>query len=126
MFDEWVRHDVGRIYVQTFEASVRNWLGMLDVMEGLGPIFMRTEEAIQKLSEEVPDEKARKKKLKEHSNKDSTNDKPRKGNKSLVPQKEVPQECVGDSFKREQRADASVHHVHASSACCMGKVARPP
>ena len=28
VFDEWVRNDVGRIYVQTFEATVRNWLGM--------------------------------------------------------------------------------------------------
>jgi uncharacterized protein len=28
IFDEWVRHDVGTIYVQTFEATLRNWLGM--------------------------------------------------------------------------------------------------
>jgi uncharacterized protein len=28
IFDEWVGHDVGRIYVQTFEATVRNWLGL--------------------------------------------------------------------------------------------------
>jgi len=28
IFDEWVRHDVGRIYVQTIEAAVRNWLRM--------------------------------------------------------------------------------------------------
>jgi uncharacterized protein len=28
IYDEWVRHDVGRIFVQTFEASLRNWLGM--------------------------------------------------------------------------------------------------
>jgi uncharacterized protein len=27
-YDEWVRHDVGRIFVQTFEATLRNWLGM--------------------------------------------------------------------------------------------------
>jgi uncharacterized protein len=26
ILDEWVRHDVGRIYVQTFEAAARNWL----------------------------------------------------------------------------------------------------
>jgi uncharacterized protein len=26
IFDEWVRHDVGKIFVQTFEAAVRNWL----------------------------------------------------------------------------------------------------
>jgi len=46
-------------------ANLRNWLGMLDVMEGKGPIYMRTEEAIQKLSEAESDEKKRKKKLKE-------------------------------------------------------------
>jgi uncharacterized protein len=28
IFDEWVRNDVGSVYVQTFEAAVRNWLGM--------------------------------------------------------------------------------------------------
>ena len=28
IFDEWVHNDVGQIYVQTFEATVRNWLGM--------------------------------------------------------------------------------------------------
>ncbi|MGD2050142.1 MAG: anaerobic sulfatase maturase [Chloroflexota bacterium] len=28
IFDEWVHHDVGRVYVQTFEAALRNWLGM--------------------------------------------------------------------------------------------------
>ena len=28
IFDEWVRHDVGRIFVQTFEAAARNWLGL--------------------------------------------------------------------------------------------------
>jgi uncharacterized protein len=28
MFDEWVRHDVGQVFVQTFEAALRNWLGM--------------------------------------------------------------------------------------------------
>jgi uncharacterized protein len=27
-FDEWVRHDVGQVFVQTFEAAVRNWLGL--------------------------------------------------------------------------------------------------
>ena len=28
IFDEWVRNDVGSVYVQTFEAALRNWLGM--------------------------------------------------------------------------------------------------
>jgi len=28
IFDEWVRNDVGRVFVQTFEATVRNWLGL--------------------------------------------------------------------------------------------------
>jgi uncharacterized protein len=28
IFDEWVRKDVGRVYVQTFEATLRNWLHM--------------------------------------------------------------------------------------------------
>ncbi len=28
IFDEWVRKDVGRVFVQTFEASARNWIGM--------------------------------------------------------------------------------------------------
>jgi serine-type anaerobic sulfatase-maturating enzyme len=26
IFDEWIRHDVGKVFVQTFEAAVRNWL----------------------------------------------------------------------------------------------------
>ena len=28
VFDEWVRHDVGTVFVQTFEACVRNWRGL--------------------------------------------------------------------------------------------------
>jgi uncharacterized protein len=28
IFDEWVHNDVGRVYVQTFEAAMRNWIGM--------------------------------------------------------------------------------------------------
>ncbi len=51
--------------VKPVPANLRNWLMMLDVMDGKGPIFMRTEEAIENLSKQVPDEKERKKKLKE-------------------------------------------------------------
>ena len=51
--------------VKPVPANLRNWLMMLDVMEGKGPIYMRTEEAIGKLIAEVSDEKERKKKLKE-------------------------------------------------------------
>ena len=28
VFDEWVRHDVGGVFVQTFEGAARNWAGM--------------------------------------------------------------------------------------------------
>ena len=28
IFDEWVRLDVGSVFVQTFEATLRNWLGL--------------------------------------------------------------------------------------------------
>ncbi len=51
--------------VKPVPANLRNWLMMLDVMDGKGPIYMRTEEALQKISDEVKDEKERKKKLKE-------------------------------------------------------------
>ena len=52
--------------VKPIPANLRNWLGMLDVMEGKGPIYMRTEEAIQKIADESKDDpKAYKKKMKE-------------------------------------------------------------
>jgi adenylylsulfate reductase subunit A len=51
--------------VKPVPANLRNWLMMLDVMEGKGPIYMRTEEAIEKIAAESPDEKSKKKKLKE-------------------------------------------------------------
>jgi len=28
IFDEWVRHDVGKVFVQTFEATARSWMGL--------------------------------------------------------------------------------------------------
>lgn len=46
-------------------ANLRNYLGMLDVNEGKGPLMMRTEEAMKKIIDAAPDEKARKKKVKE-------------------------------------------------------------
>jgi adenylylsulfate reductase subunit A len=51
--------------VKPIPANLRNWLGMMDTMEGKGPIFMKTEDAIQKIAAEAGDEKAAKKKLKE-------------------------------------------------------------
>ncbi|MBI4962988.1 MAG: adenylyl-sulfate reductase subunit alpha [Desulfomonile tiedjei] len=47
-------------------ANLRNYLGMLDEFEGKGPIYMRTEEAIQKIAEKYKDDpKEFKKKMKE-------------------------------------------------------------
>ena len=47
VFDEWVRNDVGKVYVQTFEAAARNWFGMtasgmcvFNETCGLGPVLM--------------------------------------------------------------------------------------
>jgi adenylylsulfate reductase, subunit A len=52
--------------VKPIPANLRNYLGMLDVMEGKGPIFMRTEEALQKIADQHKDDpKAYKKKMKE-------------------------------------------------------------
>jgi adenylylsulfate reductase, subunit A len=45
-------------------ANLRNYLGMLDVDAGLGPLYMETAEAIKKIADESPDEKAFKKKMK--------------------------------------------------------------
>jgi len=51
--------------VKPVPANLRNWLMMLDVMEGKGPIYMRTEEAIANLAEKYKDDpKAFKKKMK--------------------------------------------------------------
>lgn len=46
-------------------ANLRNYLGMLDTNEGLGPIYMRTEEAIANLASAAGSEKEFKKKMKE-------------------------------------------------------------
>ena len=47
-------------------ANLRNWLGMLDILEGKGPIYMRTEEALAKIADQFKDDpKAFKKKRKE-------------------------------------------------------------
>ncbi|MBZ0264064.1 adenylyl-sulfate reductase subunit alpha [bacterium] len=55
--------------VKPIPANLRNWLGMLDIAEGKGPIYMRTEEAIQKLADVYKDDpKGYKKKMKELEN----------------------------------------------------------
>ena len=46
-------------------ANIRNWLMMLDVMDGKSPIYMQTAEAIQRIADKAPDPKSAKKKLKE-------------------------------------------------------------
>jgi adenylylsulfate reductase subunit A len=52
--------------VKPIPANLRNYLGMLDEFEGKGPIYMRTEEAIQKIAEQFKDDPAAyKKKMKE-------------------------------------------------------------
>ncbi|OGU41753.1 MAG: adenylyl-sulfate reductase subunit alpha [Ignavibacteria bacterium GWB2_35_12] len=52
--------------VKPIPANLRNWLGMIDVMDGKGPIYMKTEEAIQKIADELKDDpKGYKKKMKE-------------------------------------------------------------
>jgi len=52
--------------VKPVPANLRNWLGMLDIMEGKGPIYMRTEEAIGKIADQYKDDpKAYKRKMRE-------------------------------------------------------------
>ncbi len=52
--------------VKPVPANLRNYLGMLDVIDGKGPISMRTEEALGKLAEQYKDDpKAYQKKMKE-------------------------------------------------------------
>ncbi len=52
-------------HVKPVPANLRNYLMMLDVMQGKAPISMRTEEAITKIASSVGDPKEAKKKLKE-------------------------------------------------------------
>jgi adenylylsulfate reductase subunit A len=52
--------------VKPVPANLRNYLGMLDIMDGKGPIHMRTEEAIAKIGDAYKDDaKAYKKKMRE-------------------------------------------------------------
>jgi len=37
MFDEWVRHDVGEMFVQTFDATLANWVGEAPGVCSLAP-----------------------------------------------------------------------------------------
>jgi adenylylsulfate reductase subunit A len=55
--------------VKPVPANLRNYLMMLDIAEGKGPIYMRTEEAIAKIADQFKDDpKAFKKKMKELEN----------------------------------------------------------
>ena len=54
--------------VKPCPANLRNYLMMLDVMEGKGPIYMQTAEAIQRIAASESDPKKAKKKLKELEN----------------------------------------------------------
>ena len=52
--------------VKPIPANLRNYLGMLDVLDGKGPIYMRTEEALKKIADNYKDDpKAYAKKMKE-------------------------------------------------------------
>ena len=59
--DKWAPYGL----VKPVPANLRNWLMMLDQKEGKGPAYMKTEEAIAKIIESVPDEKERRKRLRE-------------------------------------------------------------
>jgi adenylylsulfate reductase, subunit A len=51
--------------VKPCPANLRNWLMMLDVMDGKSPIYMQTHKAIQAIADKAPDEKSAKRKLRE-------------------------------------------------------------
>ncbi|UCC61100.1 MAG: adenylyl-sulfate reductase subunit alpha [Dehalococcoidia bacterium] len=59
--DKWAPYGLAK----PIPANLRNWLMMLDTREGKGPAYMRTEEAMKKIIDAEPDEKARKKRVKE-------------------------------------------------------------
>ncbi len=59
--DNWAPYGL----VKPIPANLRNYLMMLDQQEGKGPAFMRTEEALGRIIDAEPDDKAKKKKLKE-------------------------------------------------------------
>ena len=59
--DKWAPYGLSK----PVPANLRNWLMMMDQREGKGPAYMRTEEAIKAIVDSVPDEKERKKRLKE-------------------------------------------------------------
>jgi len=46
-------------------TCLKNHLGMVDFFGGKGPVYMRTDKAIQRIAEAAPDEKTAKKKLRE-------------------------------------------------------------
>ncbi len=80
LFKAIATNALGEDYMQTRAAELENWLPygaakptptnlrnylmLLDIMEGKGPIYMKTEEAIKRIVDEVGDEKLAKKKLK--------------------------------------------------------------
>jgi adenylylsulfate reductase subunit A len=51
--------------VKPAPANIRNWLMMLDVMDGKSPIYMQTADAIKAIADATPDPKEAAKKLKE-------------------------------------------------------------
>ncbi len=59
--DKWKPYGM----VKPVPANLRNWLMMLDVKDGKGPIYMKTEDAIKAIASKETDPKTRKKKLKE-------------------------------------------------------------
>ena len=58
--EKWAPYGTGK----PTPANLRNYLMLLELEDGNGPIYMRTEEAIQKLVAEIPDEKEARRKLK--------------------------------------------------------------